>query len=86
MLQLSRTFLLCLQLAGKDGWDQKSVSQSTYAGKRWSWDAACSKGMKGKKKEDCFELPLGVGGIRLKTVLVSVVGVGESPVPLFVAK
>lgn len=51
------------QLAGKAGWEQKPASQSAYVGERQSWDAACSEGVKGKKRVKSFELPLGVGGI-----------------------
>jgi hypothetical protein len=48
-----------LQLAGKARWEQKSVSQPTYVGKRQFGDAAWSTGIKGKKRENCFERPIG---------------------------
>lgn len=61
--------------------------QARLAGNRsQSWDAACSEGIKGKKRVNSFELPLGVGGIRLRAVFMFVVEGGESPVPLFIAK
>lgn len=74
------------QPAGKAGWEQKPASQSVYVGERQSWDAACSEGVKSKKRVKSFELPLGVGGIRLRAVFMFVVEVGESPVPLFLVK
>lgn len=92
MLQLGRTSprLLCASVlhsqAGKADWEQKPVSQSVYVGERQSWDAACSEGVKGKKRVKSFELPLGVGGIHLRAVFMFVVEVGESPVPLFLVK
>lgn len=44
--------------------------------KRQFGDAAWSKGIKGKKREDCFVLPTEVEGIRVRAVLMSV---SESP-------